>query len=61
MGLMCTPVSLGILHLPISCPEVETGDSRRGNVHVVSTFQPLWTKMLFCPFSVHKDVSVLNY
>lgn len=52
---------LGILHPPISCPEVKTGDSRRGNVHVVSTFQALWTKMLFHPFSMHKDVSVPNY
>lgn len=42
-------------------PRVETGDSRRGNMHVVSTSQALWTKMLFCPFSMHEDVSVPNY
>lgn len=58
---MRTPVPLGILHLLISCPEVETGNSRRGSVHVVSTFQALWTKILFCPFSMHKAISVLNY
>lgn len=58
MGLVCTPGPLDILYLPISCPEVETGDSRRGNVHVLSTFQALRTKMLFCPFSMHKDVSL---
>lgn len=61
MGLMCSPVPLDILHLSISCPEVEIGDSRSGNVHVVSTSSALWTKMLFCPFSVHKDISVPNY
>lgn len=58
---MPTPVPLGILHLLISCPEVDTGDSRRGSVHGVSTFQALCPKMLFCPFSVHKDISVPNY
>lgn len=26
--------------------------------NVLSTFQALWTKMLFCPFSMHKDVSL---
>lgn len=61
-GVMCTPDPLDILYLPISCPEVETGDSRRGNgqcaVHLPG---PLDKDALLSFFHAQRCLFVPNY